>query len=82
MRWLDGFTDSMDLNLNKLQRQWRTEEPGVLQSMGLKRVGHNLATEQQNPKYKDTGVWAKGILVDSPGEEVALRGGVSFLGLS
>ena len=25
----------------------RTGEPGVLQSMGSKRVGHNLATEQQ-----------------------------------
>ena len=28
-------------------RQWRTEEPGVLQSMGLQSVRHNLATEQQ-----------------------------------
>ena len=27
-------------------RWWRTEEPGVLQSMGSQRVGHNLATEQ------------------------------------
>ena len=26
---------------------WRTEEPGVLQSMGLQRIGHDLATEQQ-----------------------------------
>ena len=25
----------------------RTEEPGVLQSMGLQRVGHDLETEQQ-----------------------------------
>ena len=25
----------------------RTEEPGGLQSMGSQRVGHNLATEQQ-----------------------------------
>ena len=25
----------------------RTEEPDGLQSMGLQRVGHNLATEQQ-----------------------------------
>ena len=24
-----------------------TEEPGALQSMGLQRVGHDLATEQQ-----------------------------------
>ena len=27
--------------------QWRTEEPGVLQSMGSQRVGHDLVTEQQ-----------------------------------
>ena len=30
------------------QRQWRTGKPGVLQSMGLQRVGHDFATEQQN----------------------------------
>ena len=28
-------------------KQWRTEEPGGLQSMGRHRVGHDLATEQQ-----------------------------------
>ena len=28
-------------------RQWRTEEPGVLQSMGSQRVRHDLANEQQ-----------------------------------
>ena len=27
-------------------KQWRTEEPGVLQTMGLQRVGHDLTTEQ------------------------------------
>ena len=29
------------------KRQWRTGKPGVLQSMGSRRVGHNSATEQQ-----------------------------------
>jgi len=29
------------------RRWWRTGKPGVLQSMGLQRVGHNWATEQQ-----------------------------------
>ena len=32
-------------------RQWRTKEPGMLESMGLQRVGHDLATEQK-PKSK------------------------------
>ena len=34
MRWLDSITDSMDMNLSKLREIVRTEEPGVLQSMG------------------------------------------------
>ena len=46
-RWLDSITDSMDMSLSNPGRQWRTEEPGVLQSMGSQRVGHDLATEQQ-----------------------------------
>ena len=29
------------------RRWWRTGKPGLLQSMGLQRVGHDLATEQQ-----------------------------------
>ena len=29
--------------------QWRTREPGMLQSMGSQRLGHNLETEQQQP---------------------------------
>ena len=47
MRWLDGITDAMDMNLGRLQEMVRDREPGVLQSMGSQRVGHNWVTEQQ-----------------------------------
>ena len=55
IRWLDSITDLMDMNLSKLSlaktlfllRKWGTGKPGVLQSMELQRVRHDLATEQQ-----------------------------------
>ena len=46
MRWLDGITNSMDMSLSKLRRQWRTGKPGVLKSMGSQRVRHDWVTEQ------------------------------------
>ena len=47
MRWLDSITNSMDMNVSKFQETVEDEEPGVLQSLGLERVRHNLATKQQ-----------------------------------
>ena len=41
MRRLDGITDSMDMGLSKLWELVMDREPGVLQSMGSERVGHD-----------------------------------------
>ena len=41
------------------RRQWRTEEPGMLQSMRSQRVEHNLATEQQGEKGNNPLLWIR-----------------------
>ena len=47
MRRLDNITDLMDMNLSSSRREWKTKEPGALQSMRLQRVRHNLVTKLQ-----------------------------------
>ena len=42
-----GWNGWMDVVWANSGREWRTGKPGVLQLMGLQRIGHNLATEQQ-----------------------------------
>ena len=46
MRWLDGITDSMDMNLSKLREIVKDSEAWGSCSQGLQKIRHDLATEQ------------------------------------
>ena len=47
MRWRDGITEAMAVNVGKLREMVRDREAWCAAVMGSQRVGRNLATKQQ-----------------------------------
>ena len=47
MRWLDGIMTQWTWVWASSGRWWWTGKPGLLQSMGSQRIGHDWVTEQQ-----------------------------------
>ena len=47
MNWLETITNSVDVNLSKLQETVKDREASSAAVHGSRRVGHELTTEQQ-----------------------------------
>ena len=58
-------------------KQWRTGKPGVLKSMGLQQVGHDLGTEQEEVvrvlKQGLFGIWKSWIVTKTDLESMRLQ---------
>ena len=55
-------------------REWTTEEMGVLQSMGSRRVGHDLATQKQQFFRTQLSLWSNSHPHMTTGKTTALYG--------
>ena len=69
MRWLDNIVDLMDLNLSKLLEITKGRKAWHAAVRGVRRVGHNLATEHTHTTSDERHLPS----CDSPKEAVVKR---------
>ena len=82
--WMASLTQWTWIWANS-RREWKTGKPGVLQSMGWQRAGHNSATKQQQPTllleamraaksgWSENATCTHSRVTDPPGPRLAVR---------
>ena len=56
VRWLDGITDSMDMNLSELRETVKNREAWHAAVYGGHKVGYDLVAEQQQQRLASNGL--------------------------